>query len=142
MKVIKMEDKLLKEVIELNKNIKDIISKNSKEYTTIKVDTDFDIDNLKTNFKLSTEQITEILIKGLHLEDKHLYENPNEKNPKKNFYCIYEDKKIILCLQYFLISYYMYNQQIKLFHLQHINKNSREGKRYNEIKEKLKGFSL
>lgn len=136
-----MEDKILKEVIELNKDVKNLISKNSKEYTTIKVKEDFYIDDLKNAFNLSEEQITEILTKGLHLEDKHLYKNPNEKNPKKNFYCIYEDKKIILCLQYFLISYYRYEKHIELFHLQHINKSSREGKRYKEIKEKLKAIS-
>jgi len=137
-----MENKTLKEVIELNKKVKNLVSKNSKENQTIIVNEDFDIDNLKTNFKLSNEQITDILTKGLHLEDKHLYENPNEKNPKKNFYCIYEDKKIIICLQYFLISYYMHENHIKLFHLQHINKNSREGKRYKEINDKLKAISL
>ena len=131
----------LKRIIDLNKKVKDLVARDKTGNITVRFRQDKLLpDLMKHGF---TEDIVmKALSEGLHIEDKDLYENPNEKHPKKNYYCIYENKNILFYVKYILLSYYLFPSNIEPFHICPMNKNSREGKRYSEIKDKLKDFSL
>ena len=134
-----MNEEDLKRIIDLNKRVKDLVAKNKIGNITIRFRQDKLIpDMIKHSFTEDT--IMKALSNGLHLEDKDLYENPNEKHPKKNYYCIHEHKNTIFYIRYVLIAYYLFPNNIEAFHTSPINKNSREGKRYFEIKNALKNF--
>ena len=135
-----MDDKVINEIKELNKEISEIIKLHSEVNKKIILEKDFVFDQAKHNFP--QELITKALVEGLHLEDKHLYpENPDKKHKGKNYYCIYRYKKFLLSLGYLLISYLKKPEKIILFHIAPLNFGSEEQRTYKEIQQFLKDFS-
>jgi len=130
-----MKEETIKEIKELNEEIRKVIKQHSEENQKIILDKDFVLDQAKSNF--SEKLINEALIKGLHLKDNHLYpSNPNKKHKGKNYYCIYRYKENIFLVNYLLISY-LKKDKIILFHISPLRFGSKEQKRYKEIIKNL-----
>ena len=131
----------LKRIIDLNKKVKELVAKDKIGNVTIRFRQDKLMpDLIKHSF--TADIVKKALSDGLHLEDKDLYEDPNEKHPKKNYYCIHENKNTLFYVKYILVSYYLFSTNIETFHICPMNKNSREGRKYSEIKNQLEDFSL
>lgn len=136
-----MEEAILKEIKKLNEEVKNLVKQDSVEYIKIETLDDFDEDILKHN--LSSKDLKEILLNGLHLEDKHLYpSNPDKKHKGKNYYCICRRRRSIILVSYILISYLKKSDIITLFHISPLNYGSEEQRRYKEIIASLKDSSF
>lgn len=134
-----MEKGIIEEINRLNKEIKKLVEEDSPDNIKIEILEDFEDDVFKHNFP--PVDLKKALLKGLHLEDKHLYpENPDKKHRGKNYYCIYKKKENLFLVNYILISYLKKLEIITLFHLSPLNYKSEEQRRYEEIQQCLKDF--
>jgi len=139
----KMNPQDIKRIIDLNTKIKKIVECNTPENQTIFFDHKKILPDM-TIHGFNEDLILKAFKEGLNLEDQDLYDNPNKKHPKKNYYCIYESKSIIISTRYLLVSYYLHPSRLylKAFHTSQINKNSDEGKRYHQILNNLENSSF
>ena len=136
-----MEEKIIEEIVKLNKEIKEIIKQHSDSAEKIILDRDFVFDQAKNNF--SEKLVKDALVNGLHLEDKHLYpDDPNKKHKGKNYYCIYKKKENLFLVNYILISYVKKMEILTLFHISPLRAGSKEQRRYKEIMTRLKNSSI
>ena len=136
-----MDEEIIAEIKKLNEEVKAIIKKDSPDNVCIETLDDFEEDAFKHNFSL--KDLKDILLKGIHLEDKHLYpDNPDRKHKGKNYYCICRRRYNIILVNYVLISYFKRPEIITLFHLSPLNYKSEEQRKYEEVKNTLKDSSL
>ena len=125
----------------MNEEVKRLIEQDSPENIKVETLDDFEEDIWKHN--LSSKDLKEVLLEGLHLEDKHLYpSNPDQKHKGKNYYCICKRRHSLILVNYILISYLKKPELITLFHISPLNYGSEEQRRYNEIDKCLKDPSL
>jgi|SRR3989344_255844 len=135
-----MEKSIIEEIEKLNKEVKKIVEEDSPDNIKIETHDDFEWDVFRHNFSIG--DLKEVLLKGLHLEDKHLYpKNKDKKHKGKNYYCIYKKRENLFLVNYILISYLKKLEVITLFHLSSLNYKSEEQRKYEEIQKSLKDFS-
>ena len=136
-----MEETVIKEIKELNAQVKEIIRQHSESDQKVILGRDFVFDQAKHDFP--QELINNALLEGLHLEDKHLYpSDPDEKHKGKNYYCIYRYKRYTFLVNYLLMSYLKKPEQIILFHISPLSFGSKGQRKYTEIMKTLKDPSF
>ena len=136
-----MEKSTIEEIERLNKEVKKIVEEDSPDNIKIETHDDFEWDVFRHNFSIG--DLKEVLLKGLHLEDKHLYpKNKDKKHKGKNYYCIYQHKlfSILIEINYIIISYFKKPAHITLFHISMLNYGSEEQRRYKEIKKIIEPY--
>ena len=130
----------LKDIVELNKEIKSLIELDSPSNKTIITESDFDYDFRAKVEDLSVKDIKKALTEGLFLRDIHLYgeDKKNHKHKKDCCYCIQKFRKNLIYVRCLLIGLYKKPTFVSLFHMGYINKGSIGERVYTEIKKKLK----